>query len=74
MILLLLAALQTALLLAESQFDLEHSKDDFGMHSHGIIETLGSNRGKFYPLPQSTAEQYRRLRPDDVRLNPFMPE
>jgi len=52
------------------RFQLEHSKDDFGERSHGIIETLSSGGTKFYPLPQSTFDQYMRLRPEDARLNP----
>jgi hypothetical protein len=56
------------------RFRVEHCKDDFGLCSHGIIETIGPNRTKFYPLPQSTAREYIRLRPKDFRLNPFKPE
>lgn len=44
------------------------------MRSHGIIETLGPNHRNFYPLPQSTANQYIRLRPYDLRLNPLTPD
>jgi hypothetical protein len=54
-----------------NHFQLEQSKDDFGPRSHGILETLGAGRTKFFPLPQSTAEDYVRLRPEDLRLNPF---
>lgn len=53
------------------RFHLEQSKDDFGMRSHGIIESIGVNKTKFYPLPQSTAQDYTRLRPEDLRINPF---
>ncbi len=53
----------------EGRFQLEQSRDGFGIRSHGIIEKLGSNRTKFYPLPQSTADEYIRLRPEDVRIN-----
>jgi len=53
------------------RFQLENSKDDFGVRSHGIVETVGPGQTKFYPLPQSTAEKYTRLRPEDVRINPF---
>ncbi|MFI5112853.1 MAG: hypothetical protein ACHP9S_08510 [Terriglobales bacterium] len=53
------------------RFKLEFSKDDFGIRSHGVVETLGSGRTKFYPLPQSTAAQYAKLRPKDLRMNPF---
>jgi hypothetical protein len=55
---------------APPRFQLEHSKDRFGVRSHGIIETLPSGRTKFYPLPQSTVEQYRRLRTPNVTINP----
>jgi hypothetical protein len=70
-ILLLLVALDPAMFGPGGRFQLEHSKDDFGIRSHGIIEMLGSNRTKFYPLPQSTAEKYILLRPEDLRINPF---
>ena len=52
-------------------FHLEHSRDGFGVRSQGIVETLGPKRVRFYPLPQSTAQEYIRLRPEDFRLNPF---
>lgn len=55
-------------------FYLERSADQFGMRSHGIVEMVGPNRTKLYPLPQSTAQDYIRLRPSDFRLNPFKPE
>jgi hypothetical protein len=59
---------------AGNQFYLEHSKDDFGMRSHGITETSpGAKQPKFYPLPQSTVQEYIRLRPEDARLNPVGP-
>jgi hypothetical protein len=54
-----------------NRFSLEQSKDDFGMRSHGITETLGGHETKFYPLPQSTSQDYARLRPEDLRINPF---
>ncbi len=41
------------------------------MRSHGIVETLGPNRTKFYPLPQSTSGDYGRLRHEDLRINPL---
>ncbi len=56
-----------------SRFHLEHSKDGFGVRSHGIIETIGRHRTRFYPLPQSTAREYKLLRPKDFRSNPFRP-
>lgn len=68
---ILLAASQLVAFGPGNRFHLEHSKDDFGMRSHGVIETLGANQTKFYPLPQSTAQEYIRLRPEDLRLNPF---
>src|ERR1700731_4684127 len=70
-IILLSVALDAVTFGPSGRFYLEHSKDEFGMRSHGIIETLGRNRTKFYPLPQSTAEKYIRLRPEDLQLNPF---
>jgi hypothetical protein len=69
--LLLLFALDPVMFGPGGRFQLENSKDDFGMRSHGIIETLGPGRTKVYPLPQSTAAQYARLRPKDMRINPF---
>lgn len=54
-----------------NRFRLEESTDGFGVRSHGIIESLGSSRTKFYPLPQSTPQDYARLRPEDLRINPF---
>lgn len=56
-----------------NRFHLEHSNDEFGIRAHGIIETLAGSRTKFYPLPQSTVEKYIRLRPEDLRINPFPP-
>lgn len=73
-ILLLLVALDPLVFGPGGRFQLEHSKDDFGMRSHGIVETLGPNRTKFYPLPQSTAEKYIRLRPEDAQINPLAPD
>ena len=70
-IILILAAFNAAAFASGNRFQLEHSKDSFGMRSHGIVETLGAGRTKFYPLPQSTAEKYNRLRPEDARINPI---
>lgn len=67
----LVAALDAAILAPGGRFQLERSRDSFGMRVHGIIETLAAGQTKFYPLPQSTPAQYRRLRPEDVRINPF---
>lgn len=61
------------LFLVGGHFQLEQSSDSFGIRSHGIIEQLGSNKTKFYPLPQSTAGEYVRLRPADLRTNPLRP-
>ncbi|MDQ6676791.1 MAG: hypothetical protein M3Z09_05795 [Acidobacteriota bacterium] len=58
----------------DGRFHLEHSRDEFGIRSHGIVERLGPNRTRFYPLPQSTAGDYIRLRPKDLRINPFRPD
>jgi hypothetical protein len=69
--LLILFALDPLVFGPGGRFQLENSKDDFGMRSHGIIETLGPNRTKFYPLPQSTTEKYTQLRPEDLRINPL---
>jgi hypothetical protein len=68
---LLLFALDAITFGPGGRFQLEISKDDFGMRSHGFIETLGPNRTKFYPLPQSTAEKYSQLRSEDLQINPF---
>jgi len=54
-ILLLSLALQPVMFGPGGRFQLEQSKDDFGIRSHGIIEALGPGRTEFYPLPQSTA-------------------
>lgn len=53
------------------RFRLEQSKDGFGTRSHGIVEDRGSGRTKFYPLPQSTPQDYFRLRAADLKRNPF---
>lgn len=68
--LLISFAVQAAMISGISRFHVEQSKDG----SHGIIETIGPHRTKFYPLPQSTAREYRLLRPKAFRLNPFRPE
>ena len=72
-ILVFLIALDPFVFGPGGRFQLESSKDDFGLRSHGIIETLASGRTKLYPLPQSTAAEYVRLRPEDARLNPLTP-
>ena len=56
------------------RFQLEYSQDGFGMRSHGIIETFAPGQTKFYPLPQSTAENYIRLRREDLEVNAFRPD
>ena len=63
-----------ALFGADSRFSLEHSVDGLGVRSYGITEKLSGNRTKFYPLPQSTAAKYIRLRPEDLRIKPFTPD
>jgi hypothetical protein len=73
-VLLLLVALDPEMFGPGGRFQLERSKDDFGVRSHGIIEALGPNRTKFYPLPQSTAGKYIQLRTEDLRINPFTPD
>jgi hypothetical protein len=56
------------------RFQLEYSKDDFGVRSHGIIEKIGANLTKFYRVPQSTRREYIQLRPEDLRINPLPPD
>ena len=73
-ILVLLFAIDSVAFGQGGRSRLEQSKDSFGIRSHGIIEQLGSNQTKFYPLPQSTADEYIRLRPEDLRTNPFTQE
>jgi hypothetical protein len=73
-VLLLLVALDPVIFGPGGRFQLERSKDDFGVRSHGIIEALGPNRPQSYPLPQSTAGKYIQLRPEDLRINPFTPD
>ncbi|MGD0498426.1 MAG: hypothetical protein ABSC23_08315 [Bryobacteraceae bacterium] len=73
-IILLMVALDPVLFGPGGRFQLEQSNDDFGMRCHGIIEKLGNNRTKLYPLPQSTVEKYMRLRPEDFRISPFPPD
>jgi hypothetical protein len=72
--LLLLAAADAQIFGPGGHFQLEQSKDGFAVRSHGIIEQLGSDQTKFYPLPQSTADEYIRLRAEDLRTNPFTPK
>jgi hypothetical protein len=72
-ILLLLIGLDPVMFGPGGRFHLEHSKDGFGVRSHGIIETLGPARTKFYPLPQSTAQQFMQLRSGDLGFNFFDP-
>ena len=40
------------------------------MQSHGVMEAVDGHT-KFYPLPQSTWDDYVRLRPKDVAMNPL---
>ena len=70
----LLLALDPVVFGPGGRFQLEYSKDTFGMRSHGVIETIGPGRTKFYPLPQSTARKYIELRPEDLRINPLPPD
>jgi hypothetical protein len=51
-------------------FRLESSGDGFGERSHGVVETA-NGRSNYYPLPQSAFEDYARLRPGDLSINPF---
>ena len=73
-LLLFLAATDTVSFGAGGRFEFERSTDGFGIRSHGIVERVGSNRTKLYALPQSTADEYIRLRPEDLKMNPFTPE
>jgi hypothetical protein len=73
-IILLAIALDAVTFGPNGRFKLEQSKDDFGVRSHGIVETLGVSQTKLYPLPQSTAEEYMRLRREDLRVNPMTPD
>ena len=74
-IVLLLIGIDAVTFGSGNRFHLEHSTGNgsFGMQSHGVIEALGGNRTKFYPLPQSTPEQYARLRAEDIKINPLTP-
>jgi hypothetical protein len=45
-------------------FYLERSQDEFGVRSHGVIDRTTSD-SKYYPLPQSDVEMYKRFRPED---------
>jgi hypothetical protein len=47
-------------------FYLERSEDGFRLRSHGIHERTPSV-AKFYPVPQSDVEMYRRLRPEHLK-------
>ncbi len=69
---LLFLAAQTAVFGPGGRFQIEQSQDGFGIRSHGIIERLSPTKTKFYPLPQSTAAEYKRLRAEDLRINPFL--
>jgi hypothetical protein len=48
---LLLASIDAVIFGPGGHFQLEQSNDSFGIRSYGIIEQLGSNQTKFYPLP-----------------------
>jgi hypothetical protein len=53
-------------------FQLEYSRDSFGLRSHGVVERLdGNGRTKVYLLPQSSLETYAKLRPADLKTNPI---
>lgn len=65
----LFAAIPLAAFGQAGRFHLEHSDDSFGVRSHGIEETLPSGGTKYYPLPQSTYNEYKRLRPEEQRTN-----
>ena len=55
---------------AQNNFHLEHHRDSFGMRSHGVMQVVNGH-AKVYPLPQSTWEDYRRLRPKDAAMSPL---
>lgn len=63
--------LTTVVFLFASQAATTFEIKRFRIERSGIIETVGPNRTGSYPLPQSTPQQYTRLRPKDFRLNPF---
>jgi len=46
-------------------FYLQRSQDEFGIRAHGVVERTASE-SNFYPLPQSSVEEYRRLRGDEI--------
>jgi hypothetical protein len=69
-ILLLVLAVDSVAFGPDGRFQLESSRDDFGIRSHGVVETIGSGQ-TFYPLPQSTFEKYRELCAEDLRINPL---
>ena len=73
-IILLSVALDSVVFGPGGRFQREQSKDSFGTRSHGILEQLGPSQTKFYPMPQSTAGEYIRLRPEDLRIKLFTPE
>jgi hypothetical protein len=70
---LLLVAFQPQAFGPDGQFHLEHNRDSFGMRSHGVIEALGPNRTKFYPLPQSTVAEFLRLRSNEWEVKQSTP-
>lgn len=53
-------------------FYLQRSQDEFGIRAHGVVEGTASG-SKFYPLPQSSVQEYRRLRRDDINEHKFPP-
>jgi len=56
---------------AGGAFQLESSRDEFGVRSHGVTERLAGGETRLYPLPQSDFETYAKLRPKDAALNPL---
>lgn len=49
-------------------FYLQRSQDGFGVRAHGVVERTASV-SKFYPLPQSSVQEYRRLRGNEINAH-----
>ena len=72
-ILSLLSAQDPAKFGPGDRFQLEYSRDGFGIRSHGVNEMLASGQTMFYPLPQSDVNEFLRLRRADAPTNPLTP-
>jgi len=51
-------------------FRLYYTNGSFGLRAQGVSE-LQEGHSKYYPLPQSSFDDYARLRPAAFRTNPF---